>query len=159
MSTAMRILVIGRPLASTTGTLKRLALRGWGSHCVRTLLEARELLETFQFDVVLALETLPDGRGYDISGAVIDLSGTLLVGVPLSESLLWLAVVDRGSRVLGKRALHTASLETELETRLSALAIENSREPIRIPEPGKERAALQRVGLPTRRKTADVRPA
>jgi hypothetical protein len=158
-ATAMRILVIGKRSPSTSGTLKRLAVRGWGSHCVATLQEARELLEAFQFDVVLALETLSDGRGYDVSEAVMRHSGTLLVGVALSESLLWLAVVERGARVLGKRALNASTLETELEKLLATLSNENAGEIIRNPRPGANRPSLQRAALPERRKSADVRPA
>ena len=85
--------------------LARLTNRGFGSRTVETLREARDLLGTFRWDVVLAAESLVDGRGYDLTEIVARRSGTLLVGVPLSESCLWLPVVERGALVLGRRAL------------------------------------------------------
>jgi hypothetical protein len=68
---------------------------------------------------VLAEEHLPDGRGYDLAESVERLATTLLVSVALSESCLWLPVVERGERSLGRRALNPRMLELELETLLS----------------------------------------
>jgi hypothetical protein len=95
--------------------LARLTNRGFGSRTVETLREARDLLGTFRWDVVLAAESLVDGRGYDLTEIVARRSGTLLVGVPLSESCLWLPVVERGALVLGRRALNGRALEVELD--------------------------------------------
>jgi hypothetical protein len=80
--------VIGDLLAGTDEILRRLTAVGWGSRVVRTLREARDLFNTFDFQVVLASESLPDGRGYDLADSVSRRSRTLMVGVPLSESCL-----------------------------------------------------------------------
>jgi hypothetical protein len=45
-----------------------------------------------------------------------------MVGVALSESCLWLPVVDRGKHVLGKRALNAQALESEMENLLASQA-------------------------------------
>jgi hypothetical protein len=116
---AIRILATGPFGPLTRASLRRLADRGWGSRIAGTLREARELLGTFRFDLVLAAETLPDGRGYDIAPLVTRQLGTLMVGVALSESCLWLPVVDRGTDVLGKRALNASVIEAEAEAILS----------------------------------------
>lgn len=115
---AMRILVVGTPNAGTMATLERLARHGWGSHFIGRATEAKTLLETFQVDVVLAQENLPDGRGYDLSEAVTKQSGSLLVAVALSETSLWLSVIDRGKESLGTRAIGSEVLGRELETLL-----------------------------------------
>jgi len=112
---AMRILITGRPGPGTDAILARLTARGCGSHAAETLREARDMLGTFRFDVVLAAESLPDGRGYELAEAVARRSGTLLVGVALSESCLWLPVVERGDYVLGLRAVNSQALELELD--------------------------------------------
>jgi len=112
---AMRILITGRPAPGTDAMLARLTARGCGSHAVKTLREARDMLGTFRFDVVLAAESLPDGRGYELAEVVARRSSTLLVGVALSESCLWLPVVERGDYVLGLRAVNSQALELELE--------------------------------------------
>jgi hypothetical protein len=119
-ATAMRILVIGEPLRGTREVLQRLSTRGWGARVVPTLREGRDLLGTFDFDVVLASEALADGRGYDVADRVKERVRSLLVGVALSETCLWLPVVERGESVLGKRALNMQTLETELENLLTS---------------------------------------
>ena len=128
---AMRIIVIGEPSVGTSAILERMTSRGLGSRCVETLREAREDIETFQFDIVLASETLSDGRGYDISEAVVRRESTLMVGVALSEGMLWLPVVEKGERVLGQRALNPGALEIEIVTLLSSTALEYAQRRLR----------------------------
>jgi len=115
----MRILVVGKSAASTTATLSRLALQGWVAETAENVAEARSALNLFRLDVVLSEENLPDGRGYDLADAVATQSSNLLVSVALSESCLWLPVIERGERSLGQRALTPQMLEFEVETILS----------------------------------------
>jgi len=126
--TAMRILVVGVLPRGAVDILRRFNDRGWGSRQVLTLQQAREQLETYDFDVVLATETLCDGRGYDAAETVVRHLRTLLVGVALSDSCLWLPVVERGVGVLGRRALNAQMLETEMEKLLRASARDNVRD-------------------------------
>jgi DNA-binding NtrC family response regulator len=116
---ALRILVVAAPPGATENLLDRLLLRGWASYPVDSMSEAQAVLRTIQFDVVLAAERLPDGRGYDLSPVVASSCGTLLVCISLSESYLWLPVLSEGARVLGKRAINHDSLGGELEEILS----------------------------------------
>ena len=95
-----------------------------------TVAEAQTLLEEFRFPVVLARETLPDGNGYDLARTIARQRGTLFVGVALSETL-WLPVVERGSIVLGQRALNTSVFENEVEIALGAVRADIS---VDIPE-------------------------
>lgn len=153
----MRILVVGAPLPSTVSSLRHLTARGWGSRCVPTVQEAVDLLATFHFDLVLARETLPDGRGYDIAGRIARQSGTLLVGVSLSEGCLWLPVIERGAKVLGTRAIHSARLESEMEVLLGTRELR----PISPVVPADARAAhspgLHRAGVPRRKYSVPLR--
>ena len=116
----MRVLVVGAPSRGTQAILSRLAIRGWGSRTVETLREAEVLVNTFRFDIVLATESLPDGRAYAMTQMIARREGTLLVAIALSESCLWLPVVEQGRRVLGTRALRPEQLEREAETILRA---------------------------------------
>jgi len=125
---AIRILGIGTSQLGLNGILKRLAVRGWGVDTVNTLPEARESLKTFHFDVVLAAESLPDGRGYDVAEIVAQQSISLLVGIALSESCLWLPVIEWGVKVLGDRAFRADTLEAELEIFLGVGARERASE-------------------------------
>jgi DNA-binding response OmpR family regulator len=119
--------------------LSRLASQGWIAETAENLARARSVLKLFRLDVVLCEENLPDGRGYDLADSVAAQSSTLLVSVALSESCLWLPVIERGERSLGKRALTPQVLEFEVETILS----------------GAHRGALHtnaKCGLPPRRR-------
>jgi hypothetical protein len=115
----MRVLVVGPVALDTAATLERLARHNWGSYAVDSLSEAKSVFKTLRFDVVLAAESLSDGRGYELAAAAADFSATLLVSVTLSESSLWLPVVYCGDNVLGQRALNARMLELELEFLLS----------------------------------------
>lgn len=111
---ALRILVVGNLFPAARDILRRFSERGWGSQLVGKLSEAGDLLGMLDYEVVLSSECLIDGRGYELADSVAAHSRTLIVGVALSESQLWLPVVERGALVLGKRALSAQMLELEL---------------------------------------------
>jgi len=115
----MRILAVGDVFHSLTPAFAHLGRRGVGAQRAQTVRQARNLLGTFQFEVVLAPESLADGQGYDVAGDVARHSGSLLVGVALSETWLWLPVIERGAKVLGQRALNSVTLVDELEILLT----------------------------------------
>jgi DNA-binding response OmpR family regulator len=149
----MRILVIGDLLPGTGQVLHHLTNAGSVTRVVRNLREARDLLTTFDFHVVLASEVLPDGRGYDLAESVSRRSRTLIVGVALSESSLWLPVIFRGVNVLGRRALSPDMLEAEMKDLLGMRSLDAARNGVReifhrapfVPAaPGLQRASLMR---------------
>jgi hypothetical protein len=112
--TVLRILAIGELSTATRDILRRFAARGWGAQHASSVREAKDLLGIFDYDVALASEILCDGRGYDLADSVAVHSRTLLVGVALSETRLWLPVVERGVNVLGRRGLNAHMLEAEM---------------------------------------------
>jgi hypothetical protein len=111
---SVQILAVGPTTLSTLATLRRLVRSGWSSHPVSTVREAETVLKTIRFNVVLAAERLADGVAYDLAPIIGRQGGTLYVGVALSETCLWLPVVERGVRSLGERALNSAILESEV---------------------------------------------
>jgi DNA-binding NtrC family response regulator len=147
----MRILFVGKPSPHTGAVLARLRRKNFESHVVETLREAQELLPTYRFDVVLAPEYLPDGHGYELTDPVARRSCTLLVAISLSETWLWLPVVERGERVIGDRAVPADLLEPELEELLSERARENSRAVRRGTSPRPERRVSKHIMPPRHR--------
>jgi DNA-binding response OmpR family regulator len=114
-ASAVRILIIG-PLAEATGEMsQRLERRGWATHAVATLREAQIVLRTIRFPLVLASEKLDDGTGYELTKWATEQELTLMVGLQLTDTLLWLPVVEAGERSLGSRALNPIMLEGEIE--------------------------------------------
>ena len=149
--TTMRILFVGKPSPHTDAVLARLRRKNFESHVVETLREAQELLPTYRFDVVLAPEYLPDGRGYELTAPVARRSCTLLIAISLSETWLWLPVVERGAKVIGDRAVPANLLEPELEELLSERARENSRAVRRGTSPRPERRVWKQIMPPRHR--------
>lgn len=152
-ATAFRLLMIGNSLPGTQITLGRLSECGWGSYAADNVCDGESLLKTFQIDIVLAAENLPDGRGYDLADCVARQLGTLMVGVALSENALWLPVIDRGRRVLGSRAIGARMLEAELIRELTerALARGASVSATHLPPLGREGVSLNPPRLQTTR--------
>jgi hypothetical protein len=105
-----------------TTTVERLASHGWGCQVVDLLTDAKEELKKSQYEIVLAAEHMADGRGYDLTEAVARRSSSLLVGVMLSDSYLWLPTVERGIRTLGMRAVNPSMLEEAMEDMLPSPA-------------------------------------
>jgi hypothetical protein len=111
----VRILVVGNSTASTESILRELSRSGWESHAVKTVGEACTVLRTIRYQLTLATEKLPDGTGYDLAALIAQQSGNLFISVPLSETCLWLPVVEHGVRSLGQRALNPMTMATEAE--------------------------------------------
>jgi CheY-like chemotaxis protein len=116
----VRILVVGNPTTSTASTLKGLARSGWESHAVEGVREARTVLRTIRFQLILATEKLPDGTGYELAPLIAQQGGSLFISVSLSEACLWLPAVERGLRLPGRRALNPLTLAVEAELILRA---------------------------------------
>jgi hypothetical protein len=110
----VQILTVGPATVDTLATLRRLVCSGWSSHSVSTVREAETVLKTIRFNVVLSAEKLADGMGYDLAPILTRQQGTLYIGVALSETCLWLPVVERGLQSVGDRAMNSAILETEV---------------------------------------------
>jgi hypothetical protein len=100
---------------------QRMERHGWAKHEVGTLREAAIVLRTVRFPLVLAAEKLTDGSGYELADSAEAQGSTLMVGLKLSETLLWLPVVEQGERSLGRRALNPVMLEIEIEKLLAGL--------------------------------------
>ena len=130
----VRILFAGKSSTQTTAILTRLGNRGWGSYGVDTLSESKTLMDTFKFDLVLALENLSDGRGYDLAETIKERGNSLLVGVELSDTHLWLPVVFHGKNVMGECAVNSEMIEREV----ADLLVASERAPAR--------GGMQRIG-------------
>ena len=120
-ASAVRILVVG-PLTDATNDMShRLERHGWATHAVASLRDAHIVLQTIRFPLVLAAEKLEDGTGYELTDWATTQELTLIVGLQLTETLLWLPVVEDGRRSLGSRALNPIMLEGEVERMLAEM--------------------------------------
>jgi hypothetical protein len=116
---SMRTIFVGCPPQQMTAILTRMGRVGFGSYAVDSLKEGRELIEGGGFELVLSLETLQDGNGYDLVAVVRRQEGSLFIGVETSAGCLWLPVLDHGERVLGTGAMDYGLRELELADVLS----------------------------------------
>jgi hypothetical protein len=152
MSQIMRVLTVGAACARASAARDALGVRAWSAYPADTVREAGEILGTFQFDAVLAEENLPDGTGYDLAEAVTRRGISLFVGVALSESWLWLPVVERGVPILGKRALDQERLGAELE----AIFTFGARGVSAAPEHGGVRTGAKKEMPPWRKSVSEI---
>jgi hypothetical protein len=119
-ATPVRVLVVGLTNTNTQAMLERWRRSGWGSHAVESVQEAETVLKTIRFKVILAAENVRDGSGYELAPLVARQGGNLFISVALSETCLWLPVIEQGVGSLGKRAVNPWILETEVEGVLRA---------------------------------------
>ena len=119
-TSAVRILVVGPLTEATCDMSQRLERHGWATHTVGTLREAQIVLQTIRFPLVLAGETWRRDR-LDLTKWVTQQELTLMVGLQLTDTWLWLPVVDAGERALGTRALNPVMLEAEIERLLTGM--------------------------------------
>src|SRR5262249_28750689 len=110
----MRTIFIGCPPPQMTAILTRMGRVGFGSYAVDSLKEGQDLVETGGFELLLAVENLQDGNGYELVSPVTKHRGALVLGVEVFVGYLWLPVVDHGERVLGASAMDYRLLELEL---------------------------------------------
>ena len=120
-ASAVRILVVGPLTDATNDMSQRLERHGWATHAVASLRDAHIVLQTIRFPLVLAAEKLEDGTGYELTDWATKQELTLIVGLQLTETLLWLPVVEDGRRSLGSRALNPIMLEGEIERMLAEM--------------------------------------
>jgi hypothetical protein len=159
---AVRILVVGPLTSGTSEMSQRLERHGWATHSVATLRDARVVLQTIRFPLVLVAEKLEDGTGYELTEWAAKQELTLFVGLQLTETLLWLPVVECGRRSLGSRALNPVMLEGEIERTLAGLDMERAAAGVRDRE---RRAATsgpvlrEEQGTGARRKNLEGRTA
>ena len=57
--------------------------------------EAETVLKTIRFKAILAAENVRDGSGYELAPLVARQSGNLFISIALSETCLWLPVIER----------------------------------------------------------------
>jgi DNA-binding NtrC family response regulator len=154
MSKATRRILVVAPRGPTTNTtVEQLARHGWGCQVVDLLTEAKEELKKCEYEIVLAAEHMADGRGYDLTDFITQRSSSLLVGVMLSDSYLWLPTVERGVRTLGMRAVNPGMLEEAMEDMLPHPALPA---PLRAPPnlAGRAERHRHKQAVPPRRKSA-----
>lgn len=140
-----RILTVGLSGGIECAVLAGLERKGWECSGVRTLQGAENALETDEYGIVLAAECLADGEGYDLASSLMRRDGSLFVAVTLSESCLWVPVVEAGTKTLGMCALHPQMLDMVLGGFISAGKLRS------IPSGavmGRTRARLNRAKAP-----------
>jgi hypothetical protein len=120
---AMRTLFVGKAGAQDIAMLTRMGRRGWGAYSADNLKEARRLVAGGGFDLVLALQHLPDGSGYELEAPVEKQKRSLFVEIELFSQKLWIPVVEHGENVFGDRAVGAGAAEAEWEQLLLEAAM------------------------------------
>jgi hypothetical protein len=140
---AMRTLFVGKAGAHDIAMLTRMGRRGWGAYSADNLKEARRLVAGGGFDLVLALQHLPDGSGYELEEPVEKQKRSLFVEIELFSQRLWIPVVEHGENVFGDRAVGAGAAEAEWEQLLL-----DAETMVGIAEKGGRRSGERPVAMP-----------
>jgi len=108
------VLLVGKNLSGALRLVEWLRRLGCGSHIVASYQEARTMLETRRFDVVLSETDLPDGNAYGLISTVTGSPTSLFFCLAVEDSYWWLPAVTQGRECLGAPALRPAEFARAL---------------------------------------------
>jgi hypothetical protein len=106
-------------------------LRGWGFRCdfASNKRDARRILKSNRFDLLLSQASLPDGTGFGLTKALKGRPVTAFICLELDDSCLWMPATENGRECLGKAALSTEEFTRILEELSWSLVAPSSAKP------------------------------
>src|SRR5207302_7826141 len=116
------VLLVGNDMSRAFRLVELLRSLGCEYPIAASYQEARTLLETHRFDVVLSEISLPDGNAYRLIASVRDSPASLFFCLAVEDSYWWLPAVTQGRECLGVAALRPADDVELLQERLFELA-------------------------------------
>src|SRR3989441_7970830 len=114
-------LLVGNNMSRALRLVEWLQSLGCEYHIAASYQEARTLLETHRFDVVLSEISLPDGNAYRLIASVRDSPASLFFCLAVEDSYWWLPAVTQGRECLGVPALRPAEFAEILQETLFEL--------------------------------------
>ena len=115
------VLLAGNNMSRAFRLVEWLQSLGCEYHIAASYQEARTLLETHRFDVVLSEISLPDGNAYRLIASVRDSPASLFFCLAVEDSYWWLPAVTQGRECLGVPALRPAEFAEILQETLFEL--------------------------------------
>ena len=129
------VLLVGDKMSRAFRLVEWLQSLGCEYHIATSYQEARTLLETHRFDVVLSETSLPDGNAYHLIASVRDSPASLFFCLAVEDSYWWLPAATQGRECLGVPALRPAEFAKILQEtlfELTAAAVTSSPLPSRV---------------------------
>src|SRR5712691_3840784 len=108
------VLLVGKKISRGSRLAEWLQGLGWEYHITASFQEARTLLETRRFDLVLSETDLPDGNAYGLISTVTGSPTSLFFCLAVEDSYWWLPAVTQGRECLGAPALRPAEFARAL---------------------------------------------
>ena len=109
------VLLVGNNMSRAFRLVEWLQSLGCEYHIAASFQEARTLLETRRFDVVLSETDLSDGNAYGLISAVTGSPTSLFFCLAVEHSYWWLPAVTQGRECLGAPALQPAEFARMLQ--------------------------------------------
>ena len=109
------VLLVGKKMSGGSRLAERLQGLRCKSHITASYQEARTLLETRRFDVVLSETDLSNGNAYGLISAVTGWPTSLFFCLAVEDSYWWLPAVTHGRECLGASALRPAEFAKMLQ--------------------------------------------
>src|SRR5713226_2209227 len=109
------VLLVGKRMSGASRLAEWLERLGCEYRITASYQEARTMLETRRFDVVLSETDLPDGNAYRLISALRGSPASLFFCLAVEDSYWWLPAVTQGRECLGVPALRPAEFAEVLE--------------------------------------------
>src|SRR5712692_6737979 len=118
------VLLVGKKMSGGSRLAERLQGLRCKYHITASYQEARKLLETRRFDVVLSETDLSNGNAYGLISAVTGSPTSLFFCLAVEDCYWWLPAVRQGRECLGAPALRPAEFAKILQETLFELTAE-----------------------------------
>ena len=130
------VLLVGNNMSRAFRLVEWLQSLGCEYHIAASYQEARTLLETHRFDVVLSETDLSDGNAYRLIASVRESPASLFFCLAVQDSYWWLPAVTQGRECLGAPALRPAEFARVLQEILFELTVAAVTPPPVLPRTG-----------------------
>ena len=117
---APAILLVGRNFTPGSQFQDRLCRNGCACTIAKNLDEARAIVRSREFEIVLSDIALPDGSAFPLLALLEGSPATLFFCVGVHDGCWWLPALDRGRRTWGEAALCPAEFAHVLDALLGA---------------------------------------
>lgn len=123
------VLLAATAFANSLHLQERLQYWDCEFHLAASYAEAHDLLNRYEFDLVLSDANLSDGRAYRLIPWLTGSPTTLFIAFSGDGTCWWLPAVDRGQQSCGSQALRPSEFVRMLDKILYGLVSEPGREP------------------------------
>jgi CheY-like chemotaxis protein len=114
------VLLVGETAGNPRQLRQWLNALGCNCQCAQSYRDARDLISSMRFDLVLSEYQLQDRTAFPLLDSLAGTSATLFFSTRVEDGSLWLKMLERGKRCVGAPILRSRDLPKALGTLLDS---------------------------------------